>query len=153
MVLWSWFNFATFYLRIKLPISPYFPVVLSAGFCSKIRWFFEFPKFLLICLHFIYDFVNLNTVSLPSGLSGYRLINLTAFLNKPAPCGFADTLYSSFSLYLVNFRPEFGYSLPSTPLGCICFFFVLEFSAMLSSYQGIVSPFSFWRHSELWVSS
>jgi hypothetical protein len=55
-------------------------------------------------------------VSLATGLS-----ILLIFLKGPAP-GLVDSLYSSFCFYLVDFSPEFDCFLPSTPLGCICFF-------------------------------
>ena len=44
------------------------------------------------------------------------LFILLIFLKEPAP-GFADSLYSSFCFYLVDFSPEFDYFLLSTPLG------------------------------------
>ena len=50
-------------------------------------------------------------VSLAKGLS-----ILLIFLKEPAP-GFADSLYSSFCFYLVDFSPVIDYFLPSTPLG------------------------------------
>jgi hypothetical protein len=55
-------------------------------------------------------------VSLVKGLS-----ILLIFLKEPAP-GVVDSLNSSFCFHLVDFSPEFDYFLPSTPLGCICFF-------------------------------
>jgi hypothetical protein len=39
----------------------------------------------------------------------------------PAP-GFVDSLNSSFCFYLVDFKSQFDYLMPFTPLGCICFF-------------------------------
>ena len=55
-------------------------------------------------------------VSLPNSLSIF-----VDFLKEPAP-GLVDSLYGCFCFYLVDFSPKFDYFLPSTPLGCICFF-------------------------------
>jgi hypothetical protein len=70
---------------------------------------------------FISDFINLDTVSVPSGYSGSGFIYLVDFLKEPSPV-FVDSLYSSFCFYLVDFSSEFDYFLPFTPFGCVCFF-------------------------------
>jgi hypothetical protein len=49
-------------------------------------------------------------VSLAKGLS------ILLIFSEPAP-GLVDTLCISFCFYLVDFSPEFDYSLLSTPLG------------------------------------
>jgi len=47
-------------------------------------------------------------------------------LKEPAP-GFVNSLYSSFSFYLVDFNSEFDHFLPSTPLGVFASFCVRAF--------------------------
>jgi hypothetical protein len=52
---------------------------------------------------------------------------------KTAP-GLVDSLYCSFLFHLVDFSPEFGFFLLSTPLGRIwVLFFFLEVLSILSS--------------------
>ena len=70
---------------------------------------------------FISDFVNLDTVPVSASYSGSGFICLVDFLKEPSP-GLVDSLNSSFCFYLADFSPEFDYFLPSTHLGCICFF-------------------------------
>jgi hypothetical protein len=56
-LIWSWFNFGTWYMYRKLSISSrFFSVLLSVGFCSRISWFFEFLQFLLFYLPFHFWF-------------------------------------------------------------------------------------------------
>ena len=70
---------------------------------------------------FLFDIVNLDTVSVPSGYSGSGFIYLVDFLKEPSPV-FVDSLYSSFCFYLVDNSTEFDYFLLSNPFVCICFF-------------------------------
>jgi len=58
-------------------------------------------------------------------------IFLLDFLKEPA-LAFVDSLYSPFSFYFVDFGPKFDYFLPSTPLGCICFF---AFRCLINSFS------------------
>jgi hypothetical protein len=51
-----------------------------------------------------------------------------------------DSLYTSFSFYLVDFSSEFDYILTSTPLVCICFFFS---KAFIYAKLHVCSLFSF----------
>ena len=53
---------------------------------------------------FLFDIVNLDTVSVPSGYSGLGFIYLVDFFKDPAP-SFIDCLYSSFCFHLVDFSP------------------------------------------------
>ena len=75
--------------------------------------FLEFISFCWNVSLFISDFVNLDAVSVPSGVSGSGFVCLVDFLREPVP-GLVDSLYSSFGFYLVDFTPVADYFLRST---------------------------------------
>jgi hypothetical protein len=84
-----------------------------------------YPFSFLILLIWILSLCPL--VSLARGLS-----ILLIFFKEPA-FNFVVSLYCFLCFCLVDFCPEFEYFLLSTPLGYVCFFFVLGFSGVLLS--------------------
>ena len=130
-LIWSWFNFGTWYLSRSFPFHPGFPILLSIFICSRIWWCFKFPQILLLCLLFNFFCLLLRILSLwPLVILSKGLSILLIFWKKQLLffvfvlfCFdfFFDSLNSSFCFHLVDFRPEFSYLLLSVPLGWICF--------------------------------